>query len=271
MTWVLEGAALLCLIYYGVIAVYAGVSTSFALFWPVTAAVLALLGLGVYINSHHPGRIPVWLSVSVGTFFGACFFIFVITEALIGWNALTAKGRAADYVIVLGARVRGTEPSNSLRLRLDRAIEYAEQYPNTVLVLSGGRGEGEEISEARAMYDYLRYNDVPAEKLLIEDQSSDTVENIAFSKTVIERQEYNKAQAAQAHLLDSYHARGEGDLLRIAILTSDYHLFRAKAIARKEGIIELTGVPARDDTVLALHMWVREAFAVLKDKFMGRM
>lgn len=121
------------------------------------------------------------------------------------------------------------------------------------------------------MYDYLRYNDVPAEKLLIEDQSSDTVENIAFSKTVIERQEYNKAQAAQAHLLDSYHARGEGDLLRIAILTSDYHLFRAKAIARKEGIIELTGVTARDDTVLALHMWVREAFAVLKDKFMGRM
>lgn len=95
-------------------------------------------------------------------------------------------GQPADYVIVLGARVRGAKISNSLKQRLDRAIEYSEEYPNTVLVLSGGKGPGEEISEARAMYEYLQYNGIPEDKLLIEDQSSDTVQNIEFSRTVID-------------------------------------------------------------------------------------
>ena len=147
----------------------------------------------------HEGRIPVWIGVSVGTVCAAGFLILVITEVLIGWSAITATGQPADYVIVLGARVRGTKISNSLKQRLDRAIEYSEEYPNTVLVLSGGKGPGEEISEARAMYEYLQYNGIPEDKLLIEDQSSDTVQNIEFSRTVIDRQEYNKAQAARAH------------------------------------------------------------------------
>ncbi|MFQ8823540.1 MAG: YdcF family protein [[Ruminococcus] lactaris] len=51
--------------------------------------------------------------------------------------------------------------SNSLKKRLDKALEYAENNPNTVLVLSGGKGEGEDISEAEAMYDYLQYNGIP--------------------------------------------------------------------------------------------------------------
>ena len=89
-----------------------------------------------------------WIGVSVGTVCAAGLLILVITEVLIGWSAITATGQPADYVIVLGARVRGTKISNSLKQRLDRAIEYSEEYPNTVLVLSGGKGPGEEISEA---------------------------------------------------------------------------------------------------------------------------
>ena len=151
-----------------------------------------------------------------------------------------------------------------------RAIEYSEEYPNTVLVLSGGKGPGEEISEARAMYEYLQYNGIPEDKLLIEDQSSDTVQNIEFSRTVIDRQEYNKAQAARAHLMEFYRERPDGDTIRIGILTSNYHVFRAEAIARRQEI-EPVGVAAACDPVLAVHLWLREAFAVLKDKFMGRL
>ena len=88
------------------------------------------------------------------------------------------------------------------------------------------------------MYEYLQYNGIPEDKLLIEDQSSDTVQNIEFSRTVIDRQEYNKAQAARAHLMEFYRERPDGDTIRIGILTSNYHVFRA---------------------------------AVLKDKFMGRL
>lgn len=65
---------------------------------------------------------------------------FVAVELLIGWSAVTSTRRAAEYVIVLGAKVRGSELSNSLKKRLDKALEYAENNPNTVLVLSGGKG-----------------------------------------------------------------------------------------------------------------------------------
>ena len=88
-----------------------------------------------------------------------CFDFVCLDLALLG-DLFGTSGcwmvvwQPADYVIVLGARVRGAKISNSLKQRLDRAIEYSEEYPNTVLVLSGGKGPGEEISEARAMYEY---------------------------------------------------------------------------------------------------------------------
>ena len=235
MVWFLGGTAVLCLLYYIIIVIYSGVSTSFALIWPCLAIFLGLLAAGWWFGSQHEGRIPVWIGVSVGTVCAAGLLILVITEVLIGWSAITATGQPADYVIVLGARVRGAKISNSLKQRLDRAIEYSEEYPNTVLVLSGGKGPGEEISEARAMYEYLQYNGIPEDKLLIEDQSSDTVQNIEFSRTVIDRQEYNKAQAARAHLMEFYRERPDGDTIRIGILTSNYHVFRAEAIARRQG------------------------------------
>lgn len=271
MFWILEGAAFLCLVYYGVIVIYSGAATSFALFWPAMAIVFALLGAGVFACGRLSWRIPPWVPVSAWTVLGAIAVVFVVTEALIGWKALFSPARATEYLIVLGAEVRGEEPSNSLRKRLDKAIEYVEEYPNTVLVLSGGRGPGEEISEARVMFDYLSYNGVSAANMLIEDQSSDTVENIAFSRRVIERQEYNKAMAAQALLQDNYRRRSENDRVRVGVLTSNYHLFRAEAIARKQGIVNPVGVAAPGDRVLALHLWVREGLAVLKDKFLGRM
>ena len=137
MVWFLGGTAVLCLLYYIIIVIYSGVSTSFALIWPCLAIFLGLLAAGWWFGSQHEGRIPVWVGVSVGTVCATGFLILVITEVLIGWSAITATGQPADYVIVLGARVRGTKLSNSLKQRLDRAIEYSEEYPNTVLVLSG--------------------------------------------------------------------------------------------------------------------------------------
>jgi len=213
--------------------------------------------------------VPQWLVVSTATFCTACLVIFVAVELLIGWSAVTSTRRAAEYVIVLGAKVRGSELSNSLKKRLDKALEYAENNPNTVLVLSGGKGEGEDISEAEAMYDYLQYNGIPESQLLLEEQSVNTVQNIVFSKKVIDYQEKYKAMEARESLLDSYKERS--DSVKIAVLTSNYHVFRAKSIARKQGIYNISGIAAPGDPVLAIHMWVRECFAVLKDKFMGKM
>lgn len=229
MVWFLGGTAVLCLLYYIIIVIYSGVSTSFALIWPCLAIFLGLLAAGWWFGSQHEGQNP-----RVDRRFRRDSMCGGISDSgdhggFVGWSAIIGDGQPADYVIVLGARVRGAKISNSLKQRLDRAIEYSEEYPNTVLVLSGGKGPGEEISEARAMYEYLQYNGIPEDKLLIEDQSSDTVQNIEFSRTVIDRQEYNKAQAARAHLMEFYRERPDGDTIRIGILTSNYHVFRAEA------------------------------------------
>lgn len=270
MTWVLEGAAVLCLLYYGIIAVYSGVSTSFSIFWPAMALFLALLSAGLHFYGRHRHQIPPWIPVTIATACTACALIFAVTELLIGWGILTSTKQAADYAIVLGAQVRGDKISNSLQKRLDTALEYAENNPNTMLVLSGGQGEGENVSEARAMFEYLQYNGIPAERMLLEDQSVNTVQNITFSTKVIERQEHYKALAAQEMLMESYRERPKGDI-KIAVLTSDFHVFRAKSIAKKQGILNVAGIAAPSDPVLAVHMWIREGFAVLKDKFMGKL
>lgn len=271
MTWILEGAAILCLIYYGIIAVYSGLSTSFALFWPVMSVAFLCSAAVLHYYHRHQDIIPVWLTVSVTTAVSAVFAIFVVVELLIALGALTATSQAVDYVVVLGAKVNGKEPSNSLKKRLDKALEYAENNPNTMLVLSGGQGPDEDMSEARVMYDYLEFNGVAREQLLMETQSANTTENIIFSGELIAEQEKWKVMMAKLNLQDNYVGRSAGDDIRIGILTNSFHVFRAKEIAKKQGMKNVYGISAPSDRVLALHFWVRECFAVLKDKFMGNM
>ena len=247
MVWFLGGTAVLCLLYYIIIVIYSGVSTSFALIWPCLAIFLGLLAAGWWFGSQHEGRIPVWIGVSVGTVCAAGFLILVITEVLIGWSAITATGQPADYVIVLGARVRGTKISNSLKQRLDRAIEYSEEYPNTVLVLSGGKGPGEEISEAACMYDYLTAHGVEPGRLILEDQASNTAENFALSKPLLYEAGVDPAEG------------------RVAVVTNDFHIARSELIAAREGYGDVAGIPAPLPWVhLEINYTLREAFAMVK-------
>ena len=247
MVWFLGGTAVLCLLYYIIIVIYSGVSTSFALIWPCLAIFLGLLAAGWWFGSQHEGRIPVWIGVSVGTVCAAGFLILVITEVLIGWSAITATGQPADYVIVLGARVRGTRISNSLKQRLDRAIEYSEEYPNTVLVLSGGKGPGEEISEAACMYDYLTAHGVEPGRLILEDQASNTAENFALSKPLLYEAGVDPAEG------------------RVAVVTNDFHIARSELIAAREGYGDVAGIPAPLPWVhLEINYTLREAFAMVK-------
>lgn len=271
MTWIIEGAAVLCLIYYGIIVVYSGMSTSFALFWPALALVLLVLAAGIHYYQRHQDTVPVWVTVGVTTAFSAAALVFIVVEVLIGLGALTSTKEAMNYVVVLGAKVNGREISNSLKKRLDKALKYAENNPNTVLVLSGGQGPGEDISEAQAMYEYLEFNGVPKEQLIMESRSTNTRENIVFSKEVIDQQEEWKRRLARENLQESYLERESTEDIKIAILTNGFHVFRAREIAKKQGIENVYMVAAPSDSVLLVHYWVREGFAVLKDKFIGAM
>jgi hypothetical protein len=93
----------------------------------------------------------------------------------------------ADFILVLGC---GIFPDGSLtqtlQNRLDAALEYYNQHPDAVFVVSGGQGPKEPVPEATAMKNYLMSKGIPEEKILTESKSTSTNENMKFSKQIIE-------------------------------------------------------------------------------------
>lgn len=271
--WAAGIGAVLCLIYYGVIVLYSGLFTSFAWFWPAAAVWLGMICGGAAYLKHHPKAWPMWVPVSALTFCGASFAILCAVEVLIFLNAATPETPYLDYVIVLGAKVEEGHITMSLQKRLDKAIEYSQRNPETVLILSGGRGDDEPISEARAMYEYLKYNGVPEDHMILEGRSTSTVENIAYSKAVIDALETEKkpVDTAKRQTAPGPYLEAETKPLQIGILTSDFHVFRAKKIAKKWGLSHVHGIASKSDPILFVHLCVRECAAILKDKLMGNM
>lgn len=152
-----------------------------------------------------------------------------------------------DAVIVLGAGVNGETPSAALWSRIRAAEAYLETRPDIPVVLSGGQGAGEAISEAEAMRRALWTEDEAENaRLLLEERSTNTAENFRFSKELLE-------------------ARGlDTETAVIAVVTNDFHCFRAHMIARKQGLRTID-IPAELPWWwLTANYYLREAFAVLK-------
>lgn len=152
----------------------------------------------------------------------------------------------ADAVIVLGAGVNGTEPSLALRTRLDAAAAYAAAYPDVPLVLTGGQGYGEEITEAECMRQYLITHGVDESRLLLEPEAANTEENFRFAKTVLTNAGYAPEE------------------MTLAVVSNDFHLCRAALLAKREGL-HTTGVGAPLPWHhLEINYTIREAFALVK-------
>ena len=206
------------------------------------------------------------------------------TEVPIVANSHTDAGDDADYLVVLGARVdEDGQPSYSLRYRLEAALAYLEAHPATAAVLSGGQGDDEPTTEAACMYGWLVEHGVEVSRLLLEGKSSNTQENLRNSFALIG---VGEAQADGAGTVGTVGGEVEGtsgvddtpapsaaapapSTPRIAVVSSSYHLFRAKLIARGLGV-EVLGVASYPgNPVVALNYFVREAPAVWKQLLMG--
>lgn len=273
MVWITGIGAVLCLLYYGLIVFYSGFSTSFAWIWPVGGVFLLTLTAGLLYARFYPRRIPLWLSVPAFTVLGASVVILCVVEVLVFLGAASVNVPNLDYVIILGAKVEEGRISNSLQKRLDKAIEYSQRNPDTVWILSGGQGRDEPASEARVMFEYMRYNGVPESQLVMEDRSRNTTQNITFSKEIIDRleEENDRQKSRQNHTPPGPYMVAEDKPLQIGVLTSNFHVFRATQIAKKCGIQDICGIGAPSDMILFMHLCVRECAAILKDKFMGNM
>ena len=153
-----------------------------------------------------------------------------------------------DYLIVLGAHVDGTRLTLALLERTRRALEYLKANPGTKAVLSGGKGKGEKISEARAMYDYLTANGIEGSRLILEDRSVNTKENLSFSLEKI------------------------GDLsASVGVVTNNFHVFRGVAIGKKCSCRKIYPVPSRYRSWRLIIYIPREILAVIKDKLVGNL
>lgn len=260
---------------YGIITfLYSGINTVWL--WAGLTAFFGALTWGNHYYLLHKKTVPMWIPVSAATFCCACLAIFVIIEGLIFLNASGNPVQNLDYVIVLGARVKKDGISRSLKERLDTAIQYSEENPETVFVLSGGKGQDEPVTEAEAMRDYMVYNGISPDRILLETHSTSTVENIAYSRLVIE-EDRAKRKNRQEQKSETIMFSGSDIVMapdkptQVGILTSDFHIFRAKKIAKEWGIKDAAGIPSPSDPVLFVHQCVREALAIFKDRVMGNM
>ena len=270
--------AALCAVYFVIIVIYGGIGTSFAFIWLFFAALCVFLVYGKWYYSRHMFDIPKWVPVSIVTtcVMGVTVMAMICTLVFLGVASEEEPG--LDYVIVLGAKVKEHTVSNSLKKRLDKAIDYAQKNPETYLVLSGGKGPDEPVSEAQAMYQYLVYNGVRPSQLLLEEHSVSTVENLAYSKIIIDsHREVIRHQREERNRLTFQREPKGGYLiaadkpLDVGVLTSNFHVYRACMIAKKWGFENVYGISAQSDPVLFIHLCVRECASIIKDRIMGNM
>lgn len=170
----------------------------------------------------------------------SCVLIYILfLEWKISEYSTMEPEKKADYIIVLGARVKGTVPSLSLKYRIEAASSYLEENSGTAVIVSGGKGPGEDISEAEAMKRELLKIGISGERILLEDRSTSTKENIRYSKALL------PAEAS------------------VHVVTNDYHLYRAVQIARSEGL-ETGGIPAATPEAVKYKSRIREYLAITK-------
>ncbi|TYQ18036.1 UNVERIFIED_CONTAM: uncharacterized SAM-binding protein YcdF (DUF218 family) [Acetivibrio alkalicellulosi] len=169
---------------------------------------------------------------------------FVLIQGLILFSAKTDKFSQLDYVVILGAGLKGELITPTLQYRLDKGIEYLIENPELMVVVTGGQGPGETITEALAMERYLVKNGIDISRIIKEDRATSTSENFKFSKEILN----------QINDKDTY---------RILIVTNNFHMFRSKMIAKRNGFI-VYGAPARTNPYILLNCHIREYFAVIK-------
>ena len=289
LIWVFTAAAVLCLVYYGVIVLYAGFGTSFAVLWLLIGGFFGATAAGIHFYQKYPERVPLWLPVSFVTLCASGLMIVLVTQILIFGRIPAAAEPSLDYVIVLGAKVKPDGSlSKTLKLRLDKALEYMKENPETMLVLSGAKGDAEPCSEADAMETYLLGQGADPDHLLKEEQSFSTVENLAYSRVMIEKQEILLEQERKAVADRLLRAQGEIEGVpetgapanntpvlarqpRVGIITSNFHLCRAAMIAKKQDYGTVYGIASEADKVLLVHFSLRDGIALLKDRLMGNL
>jgi uncharacterized SAM-binding protein YcdF (DUF218 family) len=152
---------------------------------------------------------------------------------------------SAKIVIVLGCKVNGEDPSRMLRYRLEAALTRLEESPDSIAILCGGQGPGEDISEAECMKRWLMDHGIEESRLIKEDQSENTRENVRNAAKILGVNRENPSQAV--------------------VVSTGFHLFRSKKICSAEGF-QTYGIAAKMPEIPFYHLnyYCREFASVIK-------
>ena len=236
---------ILCVGYFICIAFFVGHGTNFYFIW-------LFLGMGAVLFSFLLKRgiwaihFPLWFRRLFVMLACVGVLLFLVVEGCIisGFNQKGPDG--LDYLVVLGAQMKANGPSKALQYRLDEGIRYLTENKDTLVIVSGGQGGDEHISEAQGMYDYLVEKGIDKARIIREDQSKNTFQNLTFSGKFLDKE------------IDS-----------VGVVSNNFHVFRAVKIAKKAGYQKVYGIAAKGEPFLQFNNMMREFFGVMKDFLVG--
>ena len=287
MVQALIGVGVLCAA-YGTCIMLTRTGSRFYLMW--YGAAVAYAGTGALLAAAETGAIPAALPAARVLALGmlALLAAYALTcLGVMGFARRTRRNAPGDlaFLVVLGAQVNPSgEPSRALRYRLEAARAYLQAHPRARTVVSGGQGPNEPCTEARAMAVWLCRHGVEPRRVLQEDRSTTTAENLVFSRQVIA--ETLRAEATGRHAQARRPAQAPSlrngavrehkkadratsapehvEPARVGIVTSDFHLYRALRLARQHGYAEPQGIVAASTPWRLPHNLLRECLALLK-------
>jgi uncharacterized SAM-binding protein YcdF (DUF218 family) len=241
------GAAFLA--YFGIWA------TGKVIHWSFDMGVCLILGCGVLLTASGilllRGGMVIWFKrhKAVRNVLLAVLALFLLSfgvvEGLVLHDAaLNDSAVKADFVLIPGATVVQGRPSLVLRHRLDGAMAYINKNPGAIVIVSGGKGEGESFTEAEVMKKYLVQKGIDGKRIIEEGKATNTIENVAYTKQII----------------DGFKLGWEPKLV---IVTNDFHMFRAMLLARAQGL-DAYGISVPIHYSVAPICYCREYFSVLK-------
>ena len=235
---------------YGITVFLVNSGSSFYMVWFGMGAVfLVLATLSVFRLF---SRIPVPVRIIAVVILGVGLILYLYTQVRILTHFKDTSPADLDYIIVLGAQLRGTEPSVVLQYRLDTAVSYLKENPETICIVSGGQGTNEDIPEGAGMKNYLIRRGISEERILSEEESRNTIENILNSKKLLPE---------NASVSD----------LRIGIVTNNFHVYRGLALANRQGLTSTYGIAAPSTLTYLPNNMLREFVGIMKDSLFGNM
>ena len=186
-------------------------------------------------------KLPAWLRTA---YFACVSVLLVFVMFLVSYGLSDNVSGNEDALIVLGSGIRGELLTQGLKNRLDAAIDCYEDNNDLLLVVSGGQGPQEDITEALAMERYLLSQGIPQESIIKEEKATSTFENFVYSKEILD-------------------SRFEGEY-ETAFVSNEYHIYRASSLARIAGFEAVTHTHSNTMWYTLVPSTLRETLAVAK-------